>query len=104
MSRSAFFRRSFLAALIPALAFAASAQIAVEGKKVFTLAGPPLADGIVLLHDGKIEAVGRRGEVVVPADYQVIRAEVVTPGLIDAALHDFPGDEHESYSMKLVSP
>jgi len=29
---------------------------------------------------------------------------VVTPGLIDAALHDFPGDEHESYSMKLVSP
>ena len=28
----------------------------------------------------------------------------VTPGLIDAALHDFPGDEHESYSMKLVSP
>ena len=27
----------------------------------------------------------------------------VTPGLIDAALHDFPGDEHESYSMKLTS-
>jgi aspartate carbamoyltransferase catalytic subunit len=41
MSRFVFPRRLCLAAFVCTLASVASAQIAVEGKKVFTLAGPP---------------------------------------------------------------
>jgi imidazolonepropionase-like amidohydrolase len=58
--------------------------VAVRGGTVWTMAGEPIADGVVLVRDGKIAAVGRAADVVVPAGVQVLRAAVVTPGLIDA--------------------
>ncbi|HWT01711.1 MAG TPA: hypothetical protein VN256_15800, partial [Pyrinomonadaceae bacterium] len=61
-----------------------SAPIAVRGETVYTMAGQPIRDGVVLVRDGKIERVGAAGEVRVPSGYKTIRARVVTPGLIDA--------------------
>jgi imidazolonepropionase-like amidohydrolase len=58
--------------------------IAVGGELVYTMAGEPIRDGVVLVRDGKIERVGTAGEVRVPSNYRTIRARVVTPGLIDA--------------------
>jgi imidazolonepropionase-like amidohydrolase len=84
MNELAFFRRASLVVLVVASAVVASAQIAVEGQKIFTMAGPPIADGMVLIRDGKIEAIGKRGELTVPGGYRLIKAKVVTPGLIDA--------------------
>ncbi len=67
---------------LPALA---PAQVAVRGETVHTMAGPPIADGVVLIGaDGRIERVGPAAEVAVPAGYRVLAARVVTPGLIDA--------------------
>lgn len=60
------------------------AQLAVKGETVYTMAGDPIPDGIVLIKNGKITAVGRAGEISVPADYRFLSAKVVTPGLIDA--------------------
>ncbi len=60
------------------------AQIAVKGETVFTMAGEPIKNGVVLVKDGKIEAVGAAAQVSIPAGYRVISAKVVTPGLIDA--------------------
>jgi imidazolonepropionase-like amidohydrolase len=60
----------------------AFSQIAVRGETVYTMAGPALKDGVVLVKDGKIEKVGAGLEV--PAGYHERRAHVVTPGLIDA--------------------
>lgn len=60
------------------------AQIAVKGETVFTMAGEPIKNGVVLVKDGKIEAVGTSAQVSIPAGYRVISAKVVTPGLIDA--------------------
>ncbi len=57
---------------------------AVIGAKVFTMAGAPLENGVVLVRDGKVERVGTAAEVTLPADLPVLRAAVVTPGLIDA--------------------
>ncbi|MBL8729888.1 MAG: amidohydrolase family protein [Planctomycetes bacterium] len=57
---------------------------AVVGAKVFTMAGTPIDDGVVLVRDGRIERVGTAAEVALPADLPVLRAAVVTPGLIDA--------------------
>ena len=62
-----------------------SAQIAVKGETVWTMAGENIKNGVVLLGaDGKIEAVGAANQIKIPANYRVISAKVVTPGLIDA--------------------
>lgn len=60
------------------------AQLAVKGETVYTMAGDPITDGIVLINQGKIAAVGKAGEVAIPADCRFLSAKVVTPGLIDA--------------------
>lgn len=62
----------------------AFAQVAVLGKKVHTMAGPPIENGVVLLRDGKVALVGKADAVSIPDGFRVLRAEVVTPGLIDA--------------------
>ena len=77
-------RAALLALSTVALAQLAPAQVAVHGKLVYTMAGPVLSDAVVLIENGKITVVGKRGEVVIPADFEVLEAAVVTPGLIDA--------------------
>ncbi|MGH9725076.1 MAG: hypothetical protein ACRD41_08430, partial [Candidatus Acidiferrales bacterium] len=51
---------------------ATSGEYAIEGAKIFTLAGPSIENGTVLIEDGKISAVG--ANVTVPASAQVIDA------------------------------
>jgi imidazolonepropionase-like amidohydrolase len=72
--------RAFL--LVALAGTIADAQIAVRGETVYTMAGEPLRDGVVLIRDGKIERAG--AGLTIPAGYRTIRAKVVTPGLIDA--------------------
>ncbi|MEM7165394.1 MAG: amidohydrolase family protein [Planctomycetota bacterium] len=60
------------------------AQVAVRGAKVYTMAGPPIENGVVVIRDGKISAVGKSGDVAIPEGFRVFEAAVVTPGLVDA--------------------
>ncbi len=79
--------RQLLAALALALAPlapGATAQVAVRGGVIHTMAGPPIEDGVVLLRDGKIAKIGPRDAVQIPAGFEVLEAAVVTPGLVDA--------------------
>ena len=79
--------RQILAALALALAPlapGATAQVAVRGGVIHTMAGPPIEDGVVLLRDGKIAQIGPRDAVQIPAGFEVLEAAVVTPGLVDA--------------------
>ena len=62
----------------------AAGPIAVRGKTVYTMAGAPIADGVVLIRDGKIVEVGTAAAITIPQGVRVIDAAVVTPGLIDA--------------------
>ena len=62
----------------------ATAQIAVQADTVYTMAGSPIVDGVVLVRDGEIEQVGSASDVAIPSGYQTLTASVVTPGLIDA--------------------
>ncbi len=67
------------------LAVVAQAQVAVKGETVWTMAGEPITNGVVLLDaNGKIEAVGAADQIKIPSNYRIISAKVVTPGLIDA--------------------
>lgn len=74
----------FTALLLIAFCLPLTAQIAVKGETIWTMAGEPITNGVVLVNKGKIEAVGPAANVSVPANYRVINAKVVTPGLIDA--------------------
>jgi len=63
---------------------ATSHVYAIRGAKVYTLTGPPLENGTVVIRDGKIAAVG--ASVDVPAGAEVIDAKglEVYPGIFDA--------------------
>ena len=62
----------------------ADAQVAVRGEMVYTMAGAPIQNGVVLIRDGRIEAVGAASDVQIPQGFTILEGAVVTPGLIDA--------------------
>jgi len=68
----------------PLVTCPAEAQVAVMGKTVYTMAGPPIQDGLILVRDGKIAMIGKARDVKVPDGFRLLEARVVTPGLIDA--------------------
>ena len=94
-----------LLVFIPA---AISAQVAVRGKKVYTMAGPPVEDGIVIVREGKITAIGRAADIAVPEGFKVLEAAVVTPGLIDArsvvGLAGYFNHEHDQDQLERSNP
>ena len=71
------------AALISTTAFAQ--DIAVRGEQVWTM-GPQgvITDGVVVIRDGRIAAVGPAASTPIPDGVEVLSAPVVTPGLVDA--------------------
>ena len=59
------------------------AQVAVKAKTLHTMAGDAITDGVVVVVDGEITAVGPESRVDVPAGLRTLEAEVVTPGFVD---------------------
>ncbi|HEV2131961.1 MAG TPA: hypothetical protein VGR27_12690, partial [Longimicrobiaceae bacterium] len=47
-----------------------AAQVAVRAETVYTMAGPAIQDGVVLIRDGKIERVGPAAQVRIPEGYR----------------------------------
>ena len=72
-------------------AWAAQAQaaapqvVAITGGKLLTVSHGAIENGVLVLADGKIAAVGEAGKVTIPAGAQVVDAKGMTvyPGLID---------------------
>jgi len=60
------------------------ARIAILAGRIHTVARGTITDGVILIEDGKIKAVGTRQAVAIPPQTPVLTAAVVTPGLIDA--------------------
>jgi imidazolonepropionase-like amidohydrolase len=88
--------------------FAVQAQIAVKAETVWTMTGEPIANGVVLVSNGKIEAVGAAAQIRIPSNYRVINAKVVTPGLIDAhtviGLNGYLNQPHDQMALDASSP
>ncbi len=87
----------------------AFAQIAVKGETVWTMAGEPIMNGVVLINaNGKIEAVGTAAQIQIPANYKIINAKIVTPGLIDAhtviGLNGYLNQPHDQMALDGSSP
>lgn len=83
-------------------------KVAVRGETVYTMAGAPVADGVVLIRDGKIEKVGKAAEIKIGNDYTVLSGKVVTPGLIDAhtvvGLAGYYNQPHDQDQLDKGSP
>jgi imidazolonepropionase-like amidohydrolase len=94
--------------LISALKDPMFAQVAVRGETVYTMAGAPILNGVVLIRNGKIERVGAAGSVVIPAGYRTISAKVVTPGLVDVrsalGLSGYLVQPHDQDQVERSSP
>jgi imidazolonepropionase-like amidohydrolase/Tol biopolymer transport system component len=69
-------------------------RVALVGGRVVTMRGDEvIEDGVVLLNGNRIEAVGPRGQVTVPAGARTIdvAGKTVLPGFIDAHWHGSMG-------------
>ena len=73
---------------------------ALVGGKVVTMRDADntqevIEDGVVLIKDNRIEAVGKRGDVTIPDDAMKIdtTGKTIIPGLVDAHAHGSQGPQ-----------
>src|SRR5262249_57763196 len=64
-------------------------RLALHVGKIITCAGKPIANGTILISNGKIEALGPRAEIKVPPGYTEIdqSEKFAMPGLVDVHSH-----------------
>ena len=62
---------------------------AFTGATIITVAGQPINDGVLVVHRGKIVAVGPRGTTRIPSGAQTVdaRGKFIMPGLVDTHSH-----------------
>ena len=75
-----------------------SGTVALTGARLVTMAGTNggiIDDGVVIIRGDRIAAVGRRGEVAVPAGATVVdvSGKTIIPGLVDAHAHGPQGED-----------
>ena len=61
---------------------------ALRAARIYTVAGPVIEDGILIVRDGKIAAVGAAGDVDVPENLPVVNfaSQTIIPGLIASSV------------------
>jgi len=72
-------------------------QVALVGARIVTMAGDDggvIEDGVILVDGNRIRAVGRRGEVAIPAGARQVdvTGKTIIPGLIDGHAHGAQGE------------
>jgi imidazolonepropionase-like amidohydrolase len=76
---------SLVLAFVASFSVNASAQtLVVHAETLHTMTGPAIKDAVIVIADGKIVRVGPAATTAVPSTGNVLRAVVITPGLIDA--------------------
>jgi imidazolonepropionase-like amidohydrolase len=75
--------------LISLFGFAQEKPVALKGGKLLTVTHGVIENGVLLIQDGKIAAVGAAASVKIPKDARVIDVTGMTlyPGLIDSETH-----------------
>ena len=107
MTRLGLAAASWLVASLVAT-LSAQAQVAIRGETVHTMAGEPLRDGVVVMQDGRITAIGPAASTPIPQGFRTLSAKVVTPGLIDAhstlGLSGILNYEHDQEQLEDSAP
>ncbi|MCS6977760.1 MAG: amidohydrolase family protein [Gemmatales bacterium] len=93
---------TFVLPLLLATAGLASADevLAIKGGKILPVSGPVIEQGVIVLRNGKIEAVGK--DVPIPSEAKVLDAtgKVVVPGLIE--VHSSRGMDQTNETNPIV--
>jgi len=78
-----------VAACLFSSALVAAQTTAVTGGTFLAIDQPPIKDGVMIITDGRITAIGQSADVSVPADATVLdtNGKVVMPGLVDTHSH-----------------
>ncbi len=90
MRLQTYFRHSFWCAVCLLLPLGAEAQMrAFVGGRLLPIDGPPIEEGVLLIEDGKIRAIGGLSEVPIPTAAESIdfTGKVIMPGLICTHSH-----------------
>jgi len=69
--------------LLLSLGSALAADLCIRGAALHPVTAPVIEDGVVVVSDGRITAVGPSDDVRTPEGCEVHEAAVVTPGLLD---------------------
>lgn len=74
--------------LLPALVHAQETPIAFKGALIYTVAGKPITNGVLVVQRGKISSVGA-SSTNIPANATVVdvTGKVIMPGLVDSHSH-----------------
>jgi imidazolonepropionase-like amidohydrolase len=73
-------------------------RLAIVGGLVIPIEGAPFRDGVVLVEDGRIQALGRDLRVPDGVDRVQATGKVVLPGLVDAHVHLGVHEEGEGWA------
>lgn len=88
-------------------------NLAIKARTIHTMAqdAAPITDGVIIIRDGRIAAVGPAAATPIPPDFAVREAGIVTPGLIDArgtvgvsGLYNTPHDQDQLDHTGAVQP
>jgi imidazolonepropionase-like amidohydrolase len=88
----------------PAPAMSGGATLAITGARIWDgTGGPTIEDGVILVRDGRISAVGSASQVAVPSGAEVVALDGrwVIPGLVNAHGHVGPDGERTSVAEEL---
>ena len=71
------------------LLFGQSRTLVFRGAKVYPVSSPPLENGLIVVENGKIKAVGAEGQVAIPPDATVVdvSGKIIIPGIVDTHSH-----------------
>lgn len=86
-------------------------QTAIKGELIYTMAGEPIENGIILIKNGIIEKIGDVSQVAIPSGYEIIEGKVITPGLIDArtvvglsGIYNYKHDQDQLEKSDAIQP
>ena len=62
---------------------------AFVGARIIPIVGEPFNDGVLIVQNGKISAVGQMGKVIIPKNAEIIslKGKIIMPGLVDSHSH-----------------
>jgi len=65
-----------------------------EGAQIIPITGEPISNGVLIVHNGSITAVGAAGSVTIPRNAERIdvTGKVIIPGIVDTHSHIGEGD------------